>query len=118
MCQRGENLTMAGGTRSVLLLRKLLSDCSSATSEPEVPDIGVIDKCNSSGRLGISNQSSSTKSEEVPSDELLVILRTSIGCLVGFRTDAKTTTLILADPAAPLCKLACFLKRFAQLVLL
>jgi hypothetical protein len=64
---------------------------------------GVIDKCSSSGRLGISTQSSSPKSEEVPSDELLSISSTSISCLVGFRTDAKNP-LILANPELPCVK--------------
>jgi len=105
----------AGGTGSVLLLGKLFPDGSSAVSDTGVLGTGVIDECGSSGRLGISTQSSSPESEEVPSDELLSISSTSIGCLVSFGTDAKNP-LILADPAAALRKVACFLKMFARLV--
>lgn len=103
----GSRKEIAGGSRSVLLLDKLLSDSSSATSETGVPGTGVIDECNSSGRLGISTQPSSSESEELPSDELLSISSTSIGCLVGVRTSAKNP-LILTDPAAALHKVACF----------
>jgi len=76
---------------------KILLDCSSATSEAGVPGTGVMTSVAVVEGWEYQTQSSSPKSEEVPSYELLVILRTSIGCLVGFRTDAKGAWLDRQD---------------------
>ena len=67
---------------------------------------GVAEVECGSGMLGISTQSLS-ESDEDSSDELLPILTTSTGSLMGFDNGMKNP-LVFADPAAAFHNLACF----------